>query len=315
MGVDLFFVLSGFLITGILLDTKNQKSYFTSFYSKRCLRIWPLYAALLIFMFMLVPLLRPSETRIIFQRSSPWWAYPLFIQNFLVSTPAGAAGPLGVTWSLAVEEQFYLVWPLFVRFCSSVQLRRIALSVICIEPVLRLVAASHHVILYSNTFSRLDGLMAGALLATVTRSPNFNPSGFVKWAWGVLLIGLPAAFIAAAMDASWIVFSLSAAASASLVYLVLYSRQEWIRSVMGNRFLIFTGTVSYGLYLLHKIPFDVAEELHFDRHPLLAVPVLLAVCYGMAALSWSVLERPFLRLKQRFESPRNFTEGQAPSEC
>jgi peptidoglycan/LPS O-acetylase OafA/YrhL len=65
---------------------------------------------------------------------------------------------------------------------------------------------------------------------------------------------------------------------------------------------VYTGTISYGLYLLHKIPFDMAKTFHLDRHPLLAFPILLAACYAMAALSWTLLEKPFLRLKRYFES-------------
>src|SRR5208282_2068106 len=84
MGVDLFFVLSGFLITGILLDTKGSQGYFKTFYARRCLRIWPLYYAALLFMFVIVPSLRPSEAHTVFDaRSAPWWSYLFFIQNFL----------------------------------------------------------------------------------------------------------------------------------------------------------------------------------------------------------------------------------------
>src|SRR5205085_9853517 len=87
MGVDLFFVLSGFLITGILLDTKHGEGYFRNFYARRCLRIWPLYYSALLFMFVLVPVLRPSEASKIFEpRAMPWWSYFVYLQNFLVPT-------------------------------------------------------------------------------------------------------------------------------------------------------------------------------------------------------------------------------------
>jgi peptidoglycan/LPS O-acetylase OafA/YrhL len=90
-------------------------------------------------MFVIVPFLHPSEVQTLFgARSSPWWSFLLFLQNFIVPIPTNATGLLGVTWSLAVKEQFYLAWPLVVRFISEAQLRKIALGVICISPALRL---------------------------------------------------------------------------------------------------------------------------------------------------------------------------------
>ena len=312
MGVDLFFVLSGFLITGILLDTKESSGYLENFYARRCLRIWPLYYSVLVFMFVVVPLLRPAEGHDIFVRASPWWAYPLFLQNFLVPVPTNAAGPLAVSWSLAVEEQFYLVWPLIVKWCSRTQLRRIALTVVCLSPVLRLVLSSRGVNLYSNTFCRLDGLMAGALLAIAVRSDDFVPAAFVKTAWIVFSVAAPLALFLDTVDARWIVFSFSAAASAAFVYLSLYSQQRWLNAAMTNRFIVYTGTISYGLYLLHKIPFDVAKALHLDRHAWALLPILIVACYAMAALSWNLLEQPFLRLKRFFEPNASRRERSAP---
>jgi peptidoglycan/LPS O-acetylase OafA/YrhL len=307
MGVDLFFVLSGFLITGILLDTKQSESYFKNFYARRCLRIWPLYYSALLFVFVIVPLIRPSEVHVIFDaRSSPWWSYLLFIQNFLVPIPTMAAGLLGVTWSLAVEEQFYLVWPLVVRFCDEAQLRRIAIGVICLSPVLRFYLSVHQVNIYSDTFCRLDGLMAGALLALTIRSATFVPSNFVKRAWIVLLVSAPLALVIESQHARWIGFSAIAAASVSFVYLALFSTNRGLRVLLTNRFLVYTGTISYGIYLLQKIPLDAVKALHLDKHALLAFLLATTVTYALASLSWKLLERPFLRLKRLFEGKKNY---------
>jgi peptidoglycan/LPS O-acetylase OafA/YrhL len=308
MGVDLFFVLSGFLITGILLRTRESEKYFRNFYARRCLRIWPLYYSVLLFMFVLVPLLRPSERVEIFApRSSPWWAYPLFAQNFLVSVPTKATGLLGVTWSLAVEEQFYLAWPWIVRFCSNAQLRFIAIAVVCASPVLRLFLSLNGFNIYSPTYCRLDGLMAGALLALFLNSPGFNPTNFTRAAWAGVLAGTPLALLLEALGARWIVFSFTVIASTCFIYLALFSTKSWLRVVLTNRYLVYTGAISYGLYLLHKIPFDAAKALHITRlqgrrYELLVMLGGLAASYALAALSWNLLEKPFLKLKRFYPS-------------
>jgi len=302
MGVDLFFVLSGLLITGILIDTKQSVGYFKNFYVRRCLRIWPLYYSLLFFMFVVVRFLNPPEYHVVVQTSSPWWAFPLFLQNFMLPISTNAAGPLGVTWSLAIEEQFYLVWPLLVRFCSFAQLRRLAIAEICISPALRYYLSLHHVDLYTNVFCRLDGLMAGALLALLVRSDDFVPSKVLKRAWILLFLAAPLAFLTEAFHARWIVFSFTALASVAFVYVSMFSEQKWLETVMTNRFLVYTGTISYGLYLLHKIPIGMAQVLHLDRHPYLPVPIIFVASYALATLSWILLERPILRLKRFFEA-------------
>lgn len=304
MGVDLFFVLSGFLITGILLDSKQSGGYFRNFYARRCLRIWPLYYSALLFMFVIVPFLRPSEAHTIFEaRSSPWWAYPFYLQNFLVPIPSSATGLLGVTWSLAVEEQFYLVWPMVVRFCSKAQLRNLAIAVICVSPALRYYLALHQVDIYSNTFCRLDGLMAGALLALAIRSERFVPSRFVTPAWIAFLISAPLAVaIDVVFHARWIDFSFVALAAISFVYLALFSPQKWLHWILTNRFLVYTGTISYGIYLLQKIPLDAVKAFHLDKHAYLALPITTAVTFALATFSWNLLEKPFLKLKRFFEA-------------
>jgi peptidoglycan/LPS O-acetylase OafA/YrhL len=134
----------------------------------------------------------------------------------------------------------------------------------------------------------------------IIRSNDFVPSRFVTTAWIVLFITLPAAFLTDALGAQWIVFSMSAVASASLVYLSLFAAQKWLHWILKNRFVVYTGTISYGLYLLHKIPFDFGATMHFDKYPFVAAPILFAATYGIAALSWNFLEKPFLNLKRFF---------------
>ena len=302
MGVDLFFALSGFLITGILLDTKGSEGYFKNFYVRRCLRIWPLYYALIFFMFVVVRFLNRGEYQDVLRTASPWWAFPLFLQNFLLPVSTNAAGPLAVTWSLAIEEQFYVVWPLVVRFCSATQLRRIAIAELCVSPVLRYYLSLHHVNLYTNVFCRLDGLMAGAILALMVRSDNFVAAKSLKRAWIFTRRRGTLAFFTESLHARWIVFSFTALASASFIYVSVFSPQKWLQSVMTNRFLIYSGIISYGLYLLHKIPFGIVQTLHLDRNPYLPFPIIFITSFALAALSWKILEKPFLNLKRFFES-------------
>ena len=306
MGVDLFFVLSGFLITGILLDAKSSEGYFRNFYARRCLRIWPLYYSVLVLMFVILPLVRPQDAVELFQRSSPWWSYPLFLQNFLVGAPALAVGPLGVSWSLAVEELFYLVWPLCVRFLTSGRLQFLAWTVLLLSPGVRLLFLTRHWIIYSNPFCRLDGMMAGALLAILVRQSGFEPGRLLKPAWIVFVVAAPLAVTTAAYQTMWLAFSMAVVASVSFVYVALFSSNTWFRAFLTNRFLTFTGTISYGLYLLHKIPDDAFKRLHLkDAHPMAAFWLVVAASYLLAIVSWNLLEKPFLKLKRFFQAKRN----------
>src|SRR5271165_5794516 len=210
----------------------------------------------------------------------------------------------GTAWSDLVARCRGAVlssWPWVVRYCSYSQVRRIAIAVICISPALRFYLSLHHVNIYSNPFCRLDALMAGALLAVAIRSESFLPSNFLTRAWLVLFVAAPLALTTAIFGARWIAFSLTAMASVSFVYLALFSSQKWLKVVLKNRFLIYTGVISYGLYLLHKIPFDLAKAFHLDRHPLLTLPLAIIASYALATLSWNLLEKPLLRLKRFFE--------------
>src|SRR5438309_6845821 len=135
--IDLFFVLSGFLIGGILLDARQSPNYFSTFYCRRAFRILPLYAALLL----AYAILRPTVAGdwFAFQVTSvPLVAFLTFTQNFWMAVPANFGGGAGITWSLAIEEQFYLLAPLVVRCLNRRGLLRVLITVVVGAPLLRL---------------------------------------------------------------------------------------------------------------------------------------------------------------------------------
>ncbi len=303
MGVDLFFVLSGFLITGILLDTRGSPDYFWNFYARRCLRIWPLYYCVLVLMFVVIPHVKPQDAAEIFRRSHPWWSYPFFLQNFFVGEPSGGVGPLGASWSLAVEELFYVFWPLFVRFVPARRLNFGAWIVCLVSPLLRLFFVSHGWLIYTNPFCRLDGLMAGGLLAILIRKSDFYPGRYVARAWLALIIASPLAIAAEVLQARWLTFSFAVVASAGFVYLAQFSQWNWMKALLTNRVLIFSGTISYGLYLLHKLPEDVMKSAGLQMaHPLATFWASVVISYIVASASWYLFEKPILNLKRFFEN-------------
>src|SRR5438094_6643538 len=123
--VDSYFVLSGFLITGILLDSKGSEHYFRNFYARRALRIWPLYYFLLFLVFAVAPLFRPSMRA---TAAGIWPAFAFYVQNIALVRHESYPFAMGATWSLAVEEQFYLTWPLLVFL-----LRRKTLAIVSVS--------------------------------------------------------------------------------------------------------------------------------------------------------------------------------------
>jgi peptidoglycan/LPS O-acetylase OafA/YrhL len=164
-GVDLFFVLSGFLIGSILINARRADNYFRSFYGRRALRIWPLYYLMVAAAFVGMAV-RPNSA--LFSGSLPDWTYLLSVQNFAMAHyQSYGSFWLGGTWSLAIEEQFYLIFPLIVRFVAPRYLPRILLGVIVLCPIARLADSftSDEYGYYVLPFFRADVLSIGALIA------------------------------------------------------------------------------------------------------------------------------------------------------
>ncbi|HET8870890.1 MAG TPA: acyltransferase [Aquabacterium sp.] len=321
IGVDLFFVLSGFLITRILLQTRTAPNYYSGFYWRRTLRIWPLYYVALLFMLWVVPALGwlPVHDR---SHDAYFW---LFLSNFV--QPLHHHGPsLPHFWSLAVEEQFYLLWPLLVAWLRPGSLARLCLGLISFSVVFRWWALSHGwdpEVVYVRTWCRMDALAMGAALAVWLASPMAAPwfqaqrGRAWSWALGCLCLG---ALVSGGFRQFGLwpqsvgLLGLDLGLSASLACVVA-SDLGWLPglSFLQRPWLRRIGRYSYGMYVWH-VPLGLlllepwAHGLGWDQQPgwllqlgylVLAVAATLAV----AALSYHLFEKHFLALKAR-HAPR-----------
>ncbi len=325
VGVQLFFVLSGFLITGILLDTAGRPGYFRSFYLRRTFRIFPVYYVLLVFAFLVVPLAAPGAGWIEGPRADQLW-YWLYLSNWrpLLEHPPGAMSHL---WSLAVEEQFYLVWPLVVLLAGR-RFPWVAVFVLVASPASRvaMLAAGWELdSLYYFTNARADALAVGALLAVAARSerrwaPSLRAAPAVLAATSVGLIAIvltTRGFVQ--QDALVLVVgqTLIAVWFAVLMQLSLEPRSGWQRRMareLERPWLRAFGKYSYAIYVFH-VPLSqplvpsVVERIGVVSTPahvgltFAYIALILAASTALAAVSWRVLEAPLNRVKDRV-SPR-----------
>jgi len=319
IGVDLFFVLSGFLITGILADNRGSDRYFRAFYARRALRILPVYVAALVVVFHIVPVVFAPHPAMGRGTELSFW---LFVANFR-TLPYDVAKLVGHFWSLAIEEQFYLFWPLVVYFASPRAARGIALATIVVEPVVRFVALRMGVdgnAVYHYTPFRLDGLAMGAFIALELREEHGVERlrrwwrsaagvGFLAFVVYVLPISLPHP-ISGELRLS-LTFSAVSVLFGALLTGVVLSREGRARRALGHPALVTLGTYSYAIYLLH-VPLmrtiaaaGISQTWQFgQRAPLMWVIVypsaliLLSLLAGMAV--WFGYERHFLAFKRRF---------------
>jgi peptidoglycan/LPS O-acetylase OafA/YrhL len=334
-GVDLFFVLSGFLITGILIDTRDRPHYYRNFFVRRALRIFPLYYGVLLVLFVLIPvgasvlgasdLLARSADYALMREHQAW--YWLYLTNVLAVVKGWEVMGLNTThlWSLAVEEQFYLLWPFVVARCRTPwQVARVGLWMLVIGAGFRasvLADGGSDAAAYTLMPARLDALGAGAIVAALARD---------RGAWSSMVRAAPAVFwVSSALILATFVHRgglehhdsavqvsghtrLAIGFAAMLVLVVAYPRGLVGRLVdlPGMRWL---GQYSYGIYIFH-FPLQFLIEKVFPPSVLPAVlgtripthALYLLLLTGVSALlawaSWHLYEKHFLRLKDRFGS-------------
>ncbi len=320
-GVDLFFALSGFLITGILLDAKGGPNYFRTFYARRVLRIFPLYYLALAVYFVGVPHIGGTDFNVPLSQQAPYW---LFLGNFQ-PLPWESWTMIGHFWSLGIEEQFYLAWPCMVFFTTRRQAMLCCVVVAVDALTFRTVALLHGAsgwLVYHYTPGRLDGLALGALVAIFVREPNGRKL-LQRW---VPIAALPAimilgeiAYLGADRGTQWmnaalmsIGYTAIATLSASIVaWMVVSSPSTRAARFMSSAPLVRLGAYSYAIYVIHPALLRMAGKAHLipskDRlaaHPvswLLLFPmIMIMVSLAGGYLSWQLYEKHWLSLRRYF---------------
>jgi peptidoglycan/LPS O-acetylase OafA/YrhL len=330
-GVDLFFVLSGFLITGILLDTKGTPRFFRTFYARRFLRIFPLYYGFLAISFWVAPLLVPSLGVVPVSTQAWYWGY---LSNVHLALVGGWEKPvwLGHFWSLAIEEQFYLFWPFVVFTTSAKGLVRVCIVVALVALLTRvaLVATGNSFARYVLTPCRMDTLAAGALVAALVRTGAARKA-LARGARAAAVVGGVLVLVLGAWrhglhqgDSVIDTVGLSALALlfGGIVALAGTGAAGWTERALSSRGLRFAGRYAYGLYVFQQ-PVAVLlspPRVSIERLPrisgshLPALLVIMAVGFGLtmalAVASYHLVENRFLAMKRFFAYGQEVPEVQ-----
>jgi peptidoglycan/LPS O-acetylase OafA/YrhL len=323
-GVDLFFVLSGFLITGILIDTKAAVNRMRSFYGRRILRIFPVY-------FLAIGLVFWGEAHSALihllanlQNLADHAAYIFYFQNFIPlwhhgNYPESIIGPF---WSLAVEEQFYLIWPVLIWHLAPKTVLKVCGAGLMGALVLRLILVPHFgsgIWVFASTFTRADGLFVGSALAAVIAVRRQIPKSLlVALAAGGTAILAMIALIGPAREL-WLTgpkmamvgITGVALLGGALVGFCVQFQTGALARLFDVGWLRSFGKYSYGMYVWHFPIYCLAQaflqrklQVQFPLQLVYAFPYigfLLALSYGVAWCSFNGYEQWFLRLKRYFE--------------
>jgi len=296
LGVNVFFVLSGFLIGGIILDEHHERGFFRSFYRRRTARILPIYFAVIAFAFVADAATagQPWADRLL-----PVWVYALFLTNFALAYLGKTGLLLNPTWSLAVEEQFYIAMPWVIILTPKRRLAAV-LAAICVAAIaLRWLWASNSAAIEVLLPCRMDSLVIGVAAALAQRRYDLVPHATKLMGAALLPLIMIIAITSLSQHAATILSSTAFALTTAL--LMLGAINGGTSGGLRSSGLRFFGEISYGLYLLHE-PLRVlltgivlgktVFEPGLDRIPVSIAALALSV--GIATLSWRHFEKPII---------------------
>ena len=311
VGVDLFFVVSGFLITSILLRSQEAKRSLQVFWYRRGLRILPLAVLYLVVLKLNTAFGDPLG---ILQDFDGWLAYLFYFGNVHIALNGWQPIVVMILWSLAVEEQFYVFWPVLVHYLSRRKLFLLSLSVIALSPLARSLVypASGYPAVYVLTICHLDALASGAVLALLLSNQSWKPHTIsscrklAPFASVVLLTTFLVPFSPSFPHTRPLMFTLFGYTWIAIALAIMVGAgiecQGWTRSLLSNSALMFIGKRCYGFYLWHALVAGVAKKLvdtlsldigFYGQLSLWLVGLLV-----VATVSWSFFERPILNLRR-----------------
>jgi peptidoglycan/LPS O-acetylase OafA/YrhL len=302
-GVSLFFVLSGFLITRILVATKESPGYFSSFYVRRALRIFPLYYLFLTLIFIILPLIsgKPFPP---FSLQMYNWTY---LQNFALAFRWEHVSPRHL-WSLSVEEHFYLFWPLLIYLLSVGKIVLASISIIVMAFVVKYFMIEYDYAAYYFTFARIDELAMGALLAILEIKNKLIERNANKLLLISVILAIPTfALMTIFTDIDNTIiqivkYNLLAFTFMSMIGYVISLRETGlVKRFLRTKPMVFSGKISYGIYIYH--PLCIAAV--WDVFPKMNLVMLFVIAVGftflVASASYYLFELNFLKLKRFFE--------------
>ena len=302
-GVSLFFVLSGFLITRILIATKESPGYFSNFYIRRSLRIFPLYYFFLTLIFIILPFISGEPFPPLNLQIYNW----TYLQNFAMAFRWPHVSPRHL-WSLSVEEHFYLFWPLLIYLLSIRKIVVASVFIIVMSIVVEYFMIEHDYEGYYFTFARIDELAMGALLAVLEIKNKLIDKNANKFLLILVTLAIPTiALLAIFTDIDnaliqIVKYDLLAFTYLGMVgYVISLRETNWVKRFLRTKPMSFSGKISYGLYIYHPLciaaTFSVLPKIH------LALLFVIAVGFTflVATASYYLFELNFLKLKRFFE--------------
>ncbi|WP_379966381.1 acyltransferase family protein [Epilithonimonas sp. UC225_85] len=301
-GVSLFFVLSGFLITRILLNTKENPSYFKSFYLRRILRIFPLYYCFLILYYFILPLFlnRPFGS---FSEQIWYWT---FLQNFALTFDWKSIGPSHY-WSLSVEEHFYLFWPLIIYHCSLKRIKWVILILCIISFLTRILLIKNDFEESQFTLARFDELAIGAFLAVLELENKLISENLKRFFFVFAISIIPLAYISfkngtySLLDSSIRYLVLGLFYGSSIAVIISLQSTNRVKKVFQTKFLRFTGKISFGLYVYHPICFIIINTYFNLQNFGLDFMLSFSFAYLVSFISYQLFEKKFIKMKSKFD--------------